>query len=143
MRHLAMLFLLSLAFSAAGETTTGSEIIERSGTQGGLVVHVGCGNGELTASLRVNDGYLVHGIDMDAVQITEAKRRLSSKGLYGPVSFSLFNGRNLPYIDNLVNLLVAHRPGDVSMDEVMRVLVPGGVAYVDNNKTSSSTGRQP
>ncbi|MFO8014716.1 MAG: PQQ-binding-like beta-propeller repeat protein, partial [Phycisphaerae bacterium] len=38
--------------------------------------------------------------------------------------------RRLPYAGNLVNLLVADDLGDVPMDEVRRVLVPGGVAYV-------------
>ena len=37
---------------------------------------------------------------------------------------------NLPYVDNLVNLVVSDDLGDVSMDEVMRVLVPHGVALI-------------
>jgi len=36
----------------------------------------------------------------------------------------------LPYADNLVSLLVAEDLKDVPMDEVLRVLVPDGVAYV-------------
>ena len=36
----------------------------------------------------------------------------------------------LPYADNLVNLVVAEDLGEVAMAEVMRVLCPGGVAYV-------------
>ena len=33
-------------------------------------------------------------------------------------------------MDNLVNLVVAEDPGDVSMDEILRVLVPDGVALI-------------
>jgi outer membrane protein assembly factor BamB len=44
-------------------------------------------------------------------------------------------GKRLPYVDNLVNLVVAEKPGDVSMDEVMRVLVPNGVAIIGGKKT--------
>ena len=33
------------------------EPIEQTQVKGGLVVHVGCGNGELTGELRVNDSY--------------------------------------------------------------------------------------
>jgi hypothetical protein len=33
-------------------------IINAAGVSGGLVVHVGCGDGQLTAALRVNDRYL-------------------------------------------------------------------------------------
>ena len=54
--------------------------------------------------------------------------------MYGSVSVDTFDGRRLPYVDNLVNLLVADELGDVSMDEVMRVLAPLGVAYVDGEK---------
>ena len=39
-----------------------------------------------------------------------------------------WNGKYLPYVDNLVNLVVAEDPAP--MPEVMRVLCPGGVAYV-------------
>ena len=49
---------------------------------------------------------------------------------YGEVSVVQFSGEQLPYVDNLVNLLVAEDLGDVSMDEVLRVLVPNGVAMV-------------
>ena len=36
----------------------------------------------------------------------------------------------LPYADNMVNLLVSENLGDISLDEVNRALVPGGVACV-------------
>jgi len=36
----------------------------------------------------------------------------------------------LPYADNLINLVVSEDLGRVSMDEVMRVLCPNGVAYI-------------
>ncbi len=37
------------------------------------------------------------------------------------------------YVDNLINLVVAEDLDGVSMDEVLRVLVPNGVAYVKKN----------
>jgi len=50
--------------------------------------------------------------------------------VYGPVSVDRLRGAQLPYVDNLVNLVVAEDLGDVPRSEVMRVLAPGGVAYV-------------
>ncbi len=41
------------------------QIVHATGVRGGLVVHAGCGDGRLTAALRVDDGYLVHGLDAD------------------------------------------------------------------------------
>ena len=116
----------------------GEDIIKASGVRGGLVVHVGCDNpstgsgqaGKLTAALHANDSYLVQGITTNPEKLAEARSYVRSKRLYGKVSIARFDGRRLPYVDNLVNLLVADDLGGVTMAEVMRVLAPGGVAIV-------------
>jgi len=41
------------------------KILSETGVKGGLVVHLGCGDGKLTAALRANDSYLVQGLDAD------------------------------------------------------------------------------
>ncbi|MHC4332148.1 MAG: hypothetical protein ACYSWW_28995 [Planctomycetota bacterium] len=41
------------------------DILKTCNVTGGLIVHIGCGNGRLTAALRTNDSYLVHGLDRD------------------------------------------------------------------------------
>ncbi len=111
------------------------EILRVAGVKGGLVVHVGCRDGKLTAALRANDRYLVHGLDADAANVAGARRHIRSLKLYGKVSVEAFSGERLPYADNLVNLLVADDLGKVTMAEVMRVLAPNGVAYVKGRKT--------
>jgi outer membrane protein assembly factor BamB len=108
-------------------------ILQRSGVEGGLIVHVGCGDGKLTAALRATDSYLVHGLDTDAEDIRKARQQVQSLGLYGQVSVERFDGKHLPYVDKLVNLVVSEKLGDVAMDEVMRVLCPNGVAYIRRN----------
>jgi hypothetical protein len=49
--------VFSLIFSGAalgaGETETAESLVRRSGVKGGLIVHVGCGNGEKTAAYRL------------------------------------------------------------------------------------------
>ena len=117
-------------------------ILETTGVKGGLVVHVGCGDGRLTAALRVSSAYLVHGLDRDAANVAKARAHIRSKGLYGPVSVDRFDGRHLPYTDNLVRLVVADVLGDVPMAEVMRVLCPGGVVIVKQGDAWKTT-RKP
>jgi hypothetical protein len=78
-------------------------ILELSGVEGGIVVHLGCGDGKLTAALRVNDRYTVHGLDTDAADVTDARKHIRSLGIYGPVSSEPFSGPTLPYADNLIN----------------------------------------
>ena len=46
--------------------------------QGGLIVHLGCGDGELTAALHAGDRYIVHGLDSDADHVAQARARLAA-----------------------------------------------------------------
>ncbi len=132
--HCIYLIVIML-YAVTGVTAEPVKLVEESGIKGGLVVHVGCGDGKLTAGLRVNDSYLVHGLDTDAKNVAKAREHIHSKGLYGPVSVDVFDGKGLPYVDNLVNLIVADALSGVTMKEVMRVLAPRGVAYVNGKKT--------
>ena len=109
-------------------TTQAKEIIDMTGVQGGIVVHLGCGNGKLTAALRISDSYTVHGLEADPARVLQARSYIKEKGIYGPVSVEQYSGSVLPYTDNLINLVIVQDAGDVTRDEVMRVLAPGGVA---------------
>jgi len=131
-----------VACASAVAAPSGADVLEASGVQGGLVVHVGCGPstgsgqaGKLTAALRANERYLVHGLTTSAEDAKAARKHIRSLGLYGAVSVDSFDGKRLPYIDNLVNLVVADDLGGVPMDEVMRVLAPLGVAMIGGKKT--------
>jgi outer membrane protein assembly factor BamB len=111
------------------------DILDATGVKGGLVVHIGCGEGKLTAALRASESYLIHGLDTDAKNIRTARENLLKAGLQGSVSVAQLAGNRLPYIDNLVNLVVSDSLGDVPMSEVMRILAPAGVAYIKKTKT--------
>jgi len=115
------------------------QILEAAAVDGGLIVHVGSGDGKLTAALRADNRYLVHGLDTDAAAVEKARANVRSAGLYGNVSIDRFDGTRLPYADNLVNLIVAEEPMQVPPEEVLRVLAPEGVAYVRKNQTWTKT----
>jgi outer membrane protein assembly factor BamB len=106
------------------------QILDATGVKGGFIVHIGCGDGKLTAALRSSESCIVHGLDKDAQNVAKAREYIRSLKLYGRVSIDQLRGSGLPYIDNLANLVVAEDLGTVSMSEVVRVLVPNGVAYV-------------
>jgi len=147
---LAVLGALSAA-KAPAPLQEAEQILDAAGVKGGLIVHVGCGDGKLTAALRANDSFLVHGLDTDPQNVKNARDHIKSLGSYGKVSVDHLTGNRLPYIDNLVNLVVSdrpkagmirpaagglgNRPGGlvrIPMNEVMRVLAPNGVAYIKN-----------
>jgi len=133
---LTMLCILSGAKAQQSvQEKTAQKILDTTLIKGGLVVHIGCGDGKLTAALRANDGYIVQGLDIDVGKVEKARKTIMSKGLYGKVTAREFDGKNLPYIDNLVNLVVATDKCKVSEDEILRILAPRGVAYVNGKKT--------
>jgi outer membrane protein assembly factor BamB len=126
-------FLASWTVVSCRAAETAADILQQTGVRGGFVVHLGCGDGQLTAGLRAGDGYMVHGLTSSAMELKAARERLLKQGVYGPVSLDLLAGDRLPYIDNFVNLVVAENPGNVSQQEIERVLCPRGVAYVKRN----------
>lgn len=126
---LAYLSVLVGSTLMAGNDVSG--IVGAAGMHGGLVVHLYCGDGERTANLHDNT-FVVHGLDAD---VTAAREHIRSLGLYGKVSVAAWTGQRLPYVDNLVNLVVADDLGNLPMGEVMRVLAPNGVALIGGNKT--------
>jgi SAM-dependent methyltransferase len=118
-----------VAESIAAETHSPAERIRSAANiHGGLVVHLGCGNGQLTAALHAGDSFLVQGLDADAKNVEAARTHVQSLGLDGKVSLALWDGRDLPYADNLVNLIVVTDPASVAKEELLRALCPGGVA---------------
>jgi len=118
------------ASEQGGTRKLAQRMLNAAGVTGGLVVHLGCGDGRLTAALRAGDSFTVQGLDADAKNVEAAREHIRSLGLYGNVSAQQWSAGRLPYVDNLVNLVVAEDLGSVPMDEVMRVLAPLGVAYV-------------
>ncbi|MCK4293992.1 MAG: class I SAM-dependent methyltransferase [Planctomycetes bacterium] len=133
---LLVLCMLSVVTAQTeGPKQEAKQILETTGIKGGLIVHIGCGDGKLTVALHVSDSYLVHSIDTDGVDIAKARAYICSKNLYGPVSVAKYNGKTLPYGDNIVNLIVADTLGNVSTEEAMRVLTPLGAMVVAGKKT--------
>lgn len=141
-RRLRQLFVLSagIGFLLSGPDVvnatpadTAAEILKATGVQGGMIVHLGCGDGKLTAALRVNDRYQVHGLTRHAAELASARSNAAASGHYGEVSVDRLSGNRLPYIDNMANLVVGEVLGDVTLDEVLRVLVPNGVAYIKSD----------
>jgi len=115
----------------AGSEQDAAKLMKASGVRGGLVVHVGCNDGRLTASLAASDAFLIHGLDRDADNVIHARAHIRSKGLYGPVSVEQWAGERLPYGDNTVSLLVMSDVGcQASKEEIDRVLAPRGVVVI-------------
>ncbi len=116
--------------TAGQQTAMADEVLPAAGARGGVIVHLGCGDGRRTAELGRAENCCVHGLDTDPAKVAAARQHLLASGLNGRISVDTFDGARLPYIDNMVNLLVADSLGKVPQSEVLRVLAPGGRAIV-------------
>ena len=123
-------FAFSQSARPGGAAGKAEELIAAGGIRGGFVVHVGCGDGKLTAAMRKSDAYVVHGLDTDATHVRAARKHILGLKQAGKVSVAVFDGRHLPYVDNMVNLVVCSRRYDLPEKEILRVLCPRGVALI-------------
>ena len=137
----ALLFIVGL-LPVVAFGLTAEEAIKASGVRGGLVVHAECGDGTLAAELAAKRSYLVHALDMKAENVAAARKRFAGLEDASRVSADHWNGKELPYADGVVNLLVVSRLRQgsggqagvgfrVSAPEVGRVLAPRGVGMVE------------
>ncbi len=135
----ALLILADVTHAQSDVQKRAEDILQATGVSGGFVVHLGCGDGALTGALHVNNRYYIQGLDRDAANVARARRALIADNLYGPVSVDRLSGKTLPYVDNMVNLLIAADLGGISQEEVLRVLAPRGVAYTQSNGAWTKT----
>jgi hypothetical protein len=129
--------LAGLMFSPSLSAGTGEELIEWSGVHGGLVVVLN--SEQLVSEIQPNRRYLVQGLFKDEESKVPARDKLESKETYGAVAVKSWNGDGLPYLDNMVNLVIADDDSSVSLDEVLRVLAPYGVMTVETPITVKPT----
>ncbi|MFT4546131.1 MAG: outer membrane protein assembly factor BamB [Verrucomicrobiales bacterium] len=122
---LPLLLFANLVFADEAQT-----IFDQSGIRGGLVLHLGCGEGALTSSLGGSERYQVHALAASVDDLRATRARLVEGGVYGQVTADLLEGSYLPFVDNLVNLIVVENLNGLPMEEVIRVLCPDGVAMV-------------
>jgi len=136
----AALAALAIPVRAADPNAVADEVLAEAGVAGGLCVHVGCGDGTLTTALSGGGRFLVHGLGADADAVATAQQHIRSRGIYGQVWAEHRADPELPYAENLVNLLVVcgAAAATVPPAEIARVLVPNGVAMLDAGKPADA-----
>lgn len=115
-------------------------LLNEAGCTGGLVVYAGVKDPGSLCELWPDEGYLVQGLSDDAKTVDMIRKYIRSEGLCEGISIAAFDGRHLPYINSVVNLLVVGgdtRPGGM---EVARVLAPRGVVLVEGGNKLENMG---
>ena len=103
------------------------EVIHDTGARNGIMILVQAD--DATCEDAAASGFAVLALDTRPERVDALRRRFLDRGLYGRVSASLFDGQTLPCIDELVNIVVVEG-GNLADEEILRVLVPGGMALV-------------
>jgi len=127
--------LVVLGSAVAGlayDAKTVGDLYSNAEIRGGVVVQLGVEDGKEIAALRSGESFLVQGLEKDRSKVARVREHLLSQGIHGTATVREFDGRHLPYIDNLVNLIVVSDDFSVSEDEILRVLVPGGKAVFND-----------
>lgn len=117
----------------------GRQILADSDFQGGLIALVGL---EEAADALFWGGVpraLVHGLVQDRDVLPVVRRSVREAGMYGRVSAILWPGPQLPYAEDMVNVLVVlDEAVALKRDEVDRVLAPGGIAWFPDEDSFTS-----
>ena len=105
-------------------------LVKQSKLSGGIIVTLDFSDGQFIADQAVNGNFVVQGLLTTEADIEKARSLIKRKGLYGKVSCDRYNGKELPYVDNLINLLLCESTTQVPEPELMRVIAPGGMLMV-------------
>ncbi|MBT3376779.1 MAG: PQQ-binding-like beta-propeller repeat protein [Lentisphaerae bacterium] len=137
-RYFALLCTGLLGIAAgvsANDAELAGRVLAAAAVRGGAVVHIGCGDGNLTIALRGSSAYVVQGLSTREEDVRQTQSAIQTARCGGSVSAGLFDGKALPYADNLVNVVVVSqdwssraRPNSPLHAEIMRILCPGGSA---------------
>jgi predicted RNA methylase len=72
---LLLLSAVSSTMAQSGDSRQKAEqILKATGIKGGLIVHIGCGDGKLTSALCANESCLVHGLQTDVEKLRQARK---------------------------------------------------------------------
>ena len=141
-------FLGILVLAAFTHGQSARQLLDEHGVKGGLVVHVGCGDGKLTADIAKAAKVVVHGLDANADKIAKARRLFHSSTAATRLSAEHWTATKLPHAGNLVNLLLVDEGAHVPSAESIRVLAPGGTVlyrhdgrWMAKNKKAGSANR--
>ncbi|MCZ7644650.1 MAG: PQQ-binding-like beta-propeller repeat protein [Planctomycetota bacterium] len=131
--------LLSLAWSESvrgGEAEANArEILQAYGRKTGLCVVLDCGRegaAGLPAELAAQSEMLVHGLALDEAALARTRVAADAKGLAGRVLAERIELKALPYVNDLVDLLVIEAPAALGVPEteLLRVVAPEGALCV-------------
>lgn len=106
----------------------------------GLCVQLG--DVPMAETLRLAPRYVIHRMDREAKRVRDCRAEVTKLGLYGRVTVEHWPGDLLPYVDNLVNLVVVDAGFDIEDRELRRITAPGGL-IIRRSSAGEQSWRKP
>jgi len=99
------------------------------GRSGGLIVCIGEKALDRVSGDWSSQGRVFHCLETSDAKVDIVRRKVAAAGCYGKVSAAKFDGKHLPYVNNLVSRVVVVSKGcTIPREEIFRVLAPCGTA---------------
>ncbi len=130
-RILPLAWLLAVGAFAATPPDKADDFRARSGFAGDIIVHLDSNASRLSIDLAKGDNVLFHALESDAAALAATRELLFTELSYGQKSAIPYDGKALPYADNLVNMIVCETETTVPEEELLRALRPLGTAFID------------
>lgn len=129
------LYDLATGVAMGGVYTKIADDLAREAPQATRILDIGCGPGRLLVELgrRFPDARLT-GVDLDQAMVERARERMLAEGRSDHVVLAVADAAHLPFLGESFDLITSsfsiHHWGEErdGMQEVARVLAPGGVA---------------
>ena len=125
---LALMLLLGVPARAAVPAAEVLAAIQQSPVKGGLCVLVGPADAGLAGDIARGGSFLVH--TLAEGEVSTAREVWQAERLAGRVTAETWRAPHLPFMDNLVSLLVVLDSARATVGELQRVLRPGGELLV-------------
>lgn len=117
--------LFAACLPSPGHATTP----DLSACKGGVIVHVGCGNGDLLRAYGLQEEFAAIGLCGSRTAADALRSTLRAEGYGSRVLVDEWNGTNLPFVDNFVSALVLEDAPALADAEALRAVAPGGRIY--------------
>ena len=139
--QLLLAILVAPTMLRAGSDPVVALAIRQSSTnaQNGLCLYLGATGSRDLVQLAAGSRLFVLGMDSDRERASQLRTELQVRELPDRVTVAWRRTTHLPCLDNLVNLILAQGWGQgdlkgLPLEEIVRVLAPGGVAVVGSDK---------
>ena len=133
--QLVLLQLIALCFASVLCAGDYQDLLKGPSLRAGLCVIVDPESAESLIEAQADGKFIVQGLCADKKKADTLGKELVNRGAIGKVTVQHFDGAHLPYIDNLVTVLVLTDRGKVSGQEIKRVVSPLGAAVFKKKGT--------